>query len=297
MASLRELNELATEALAILGGDTSSRRVRRNIDLMVDKIYQCLRPTVRRMAIKKNMLESYDDIQQHAYIAIHRALGGWDGEISSFSTYVHWQIRAEIRTLELHLFPERRKVSANIDVSMLQLNRRVSGGEDSDANVEIGDFLNLDPASEERTESLADRTVFLSNVERALARMVHQRVAAYEHGGCVNRSPVVGIMRDIHIFIQRNVEEKAANRVAFIHNITRERIRQITDNMKKQFEFHVADMQATQRPADPEVTRRWLLAAAIYRESSGADIRLIQTLRLPSADQMEIPEGMLEAAA
>lgn len=288
MTQLKALDGLASETLAVRASGLGPARLRREEDRLVSRIADVLRPTVRKMMRHKGMLDIQDEVNQHAYIAIHTALSDWDGSISSFSTHVHWKLRAEMRTLELQHFPERRKVCENIDVRMVYLNRPCNDGQ-GDESDELGEVMNLDPEGYRVIEDNVDHQMFIRNIDNALARIAAPRISTYLSSGCSDRAPVATVMRDIHIFIQRMLHEENARVVAACHDITRERIRQITNKIENVFSKNIRDMMQNPRPMTNEEEEAWELALAIYREEAGYDIKLIDRGDVRTAEEIELP--------
>ena len=286
MTQLKALDGLARETLAIRSSGLGPARLRREEDRLVSRISDVLRPTVRKMMRHKGMMDLQDEVGQHAFIAIHTALSDWDGSISSFSTHVHWKLRAEMRTLELQHFPERRKVCENIDVRMVYLNKPCNDGQ-GDESDEIGEVMNLDPEGYRTIEDNVDHGMFIRNIDNALSRIAAPRIAAYLASGCSDRAPVVIVMRDIHIFVQRMLHEENARVVAACHDITRERIRQIANKVEKAFTKNIRDMMQNPRPLTEEEESAWELALSIYREEAGYDLKLVDRGVIRSVDDIE----------
>lgn len=287
MTQLKALDGLARETLAIRSSGLGPARLRREEDRLVSRISDVLRPTVRKMMRHKGMMDLQDEVGQHAFIAIHTALSDWDGSISSFSTHVHWKLRAEMRTLELQHFPERRKVCENIDVRMVYLNKPCNDGQ-GDESDEIGEVMNLDPEGYRMIEDNVDHGMFIRNIDNALSRIAAPRISTYLSTGCSDRAPVVNVMRDIHIFVQRMLHEENARVVAACHAITRERIRQITNKVEKVFTKNIRDMMQNPRPLTEEEEAAWELALAIYREEAGYDLKLVDRGTTRSVEEIEM---------
>lgn len=289
MTQLKALDGLATEALALRNSDLRPARRQREEDLLVYRISEVLKPTVRKMLRNKGMLDILDEGEQHGFIAIHAALNDWDATLSSFSTHVHWKLRAEMRTLELHHFPERRKVCENIDVQMIHLNKTCQEGSESNLD-EIGNVMNLDPEGYLSIEENVDAAMFRRNVEHALSTVAYPRVMAYIAGGFTDKGPVEKVMRDIHIYIQRNLADENANIVASTHAITRERIRQITNKVEKVFEKNIKSLMDSPRLRTPEEDIAWELALSIYNEHANYDIRLLDGVPYVDEDKVSTME-------
>ena len=274
MTQLKALDGLASEALALRASDLRPARRQREEDLLVYRIFEVLKPTVRKMLRNKGMLDIMDEGEQHGFIAIHTALNDWDHSLSSFSTHVHWKLRAEMRSLELHHFPERRKVCENIDVRMIHLNKPCQDNSEGEMD-EIGNVMNLDPVGYLQIEDNVDAAMFRRNIDGALSRIAIPRINSYVSSGFTDQAPVFQVMRDIHIFIQRVLGDENAEAVANSHGITRERIRQITNKIETAFMKNMKDMLQNPRKRTTSEDLSWELALSIYNEQGGHDIRLM----------------------
>jgi len=284
MTQLKALDGLASEALALRASDLRPARRKREEDLLVYRIFEVLKPTVRKMLRNKGMLDIMDEGEQHGFIAIHTALNDWDHSLSSFSTHVHWKLRAEMRSLELHHFPERRKVCENIDVRMIHLNKPCQDNSEGEMD-EIGNVMNLDPNGYLQIEDNVDSAMFRRNIDAALSRIAIPRINTYITGGFVDSGPVFQIMRDIHIFIQRTLGEESADSVAGTHGVTRERIRQITNKIDIAFKKNIKDMLQSPRKRTEDEDISWELAISIYNDQAGYDIRLLDGVPFMDEDR------------
>lgn len=274
MTLMQEMDEIALEALALKESDISPARYRHHESRLTEMLFEKLRGSIRKMKNHKNINRNHsEDADQHARMAIVSALNSWIPSISSFSTHVHWRLRAELRQLELTIYPERRRVSAGIDVRMIELNDITAGSDD------YMTVLNLDPESEERTEFDADMAIYYTKIEQMLARIIYRRIGQYETG-CLNRAAIKNCMRDVHIFKQRMIDSEVANNVGTKHHVSRERIRQINEKMKKEIKKQVESLEADPRPATAEETRRWNLAVAVYYEETESTEKGDTDLRL-----------------
>jgi hypothetical protein len=289
MTQLKALDGLAAEALALRQSDMRPARLRREEDKLVYRISEILKGTMRKMLRNKGMLDILDEGEQHGYIAIHAALGDWNPSLSSFSTHVHWKLRAEMRTLELHHFPERRKVCENINVTMIHLNKSCQEGAEGDKD-EIGNVMNLDPLGYTQIEDNVDSAMFRRNIDGALSRIATPRINAYISSGFTDQGPVYQVMRDIHIFIQRVLGDENAEAVANSHGITRERIRQITNKIEIAFMKNMKDMLQAPRKRTEDEDLAWELALSIYNDRAGHDIRLLDGVPYADSDKDTVSE-------
>lgn len=279
MRTLKELDAIAAKIQDLPNRDLKPARRRREIDCLTWSIFEILNTSIRKQSARKGMLNFEDDVQQHSLIAITQAVETWDADKSSFSTYVHWKLMAEIRTLELHLFPERRALAKDLDIQKTSIDASNAYGED------ILEFTNFNPEAEERVHANAENAILYSRMDEIFALMISDRVTQFEMGGYVNTRPLMNGMRDIHIFIMRELEEICANDVSVMYNLTRERIRQITTNIEAQF-YATGAVEGGPDITDDQA-RQWKLAVSLYKEHSEVDIRLGDRSELLPSSQYE----------
>jgi len=286
MAHLKKLDIIAQEFISLQSSDTGRARKNNEESKMILQISKILTPSIRKMAKNKGLLNLLDDVQQHAYLAINTALKSWDGNMSSFSTYVHWQLRAEMKNLELHHFPERRKVSQNIDVQMLYLNRPCNDEKGSEG-AELGEIMNLDPEGYLHIEDNIALKMQWRNIEFALAKIVIPQVNEYVAAGCVNRKNIVDSMRNIQIYVERTLIEESSCLVSEKHGVSRERVRQVTGLVDKSFCHHIKELMANPRPMTKDEKLAWELALSVYKEEKDHLITISGEINVRPSEQIE----------
>lgn len=286
MAHLKKLDIIAQEFICLQNSDTIRARKRSEEGKLILSISKILSPSIRKMAKNKGMLGILDEVQQHAFLAINTALKSWDGDMSSFSTYVHWQLRAEMKNLELHHFPERRKVSQNIDVQMLYLNRPCNEEKGSEG-AELGEIMNLDPEGYLHIEDNIALKMQRRNIEFALAKIVIPRVNEYVATGCVNRKNIVDSMRNIQVYVERTLIEESSCLVSEKHGVSRERVRQVTKLVEKSFCHHIKELMANPRPMTKDEKLAWELALSVYREEKDHLITISGEITVRPSEEIE----------
>ena len=285
MRTLKELDAIAAKLQDLSAQGLSPARHRRETDRLTWSIYEILQSSIRKQVARKGMKDHVDDVQQHSLIAINSAVATWEPERSSFSTFVHWKLMAELRTLELHLFPARRALAKNLDIKHFSMDEPIFRGDpDGCAYAEIN---NLNPEAEQRVHDNAEKSLLYRRMDEIFARMMSGRVGQFEIGGYVYPRGVLTGMRDIHIFILRELHETCANDVAAMYDLTRERIRQITASVDKLFK----QIGASGKPLDlsENCARQWKLAVALYKEHADIDVRLGDSSALLSSSEYERP--------
>ena len=103
-------------------------------------------PRIRYFTRSYDLADVADDAAQVCAIALHRAAERYDPARARFTTYVNWQLRAELQALRLRLHGDqrsagRRQVTATLSLDALQ--------------AEVADDWLVDPAAEAATEAAA----------------------------------------------------------------------------------------------------------------------------------------------
>lgn len=292
MQSLKKLDEIAQRYVDLADSGLRPARMRREQDRVIEDLYSALRASISKLAKRKGLLTCQEDVEQHSRIAINTALESWNPEASSFSTYVHWKLRAELKTLELHIFPERRALAKDLDIKAFSLDDLSVHTKDEGSQSYL-DIVNFAPELETDVEAGAERLLLFRRLDEVFASIVAPKIEAFERGGYVNIRPVMTAMRNVHIFIQRKLMDQTNNTIAVAHGLTRERVRQITGAIEKTFFTTFEIHGGIDISADDE--RRWFHAAAIYAEQAGQDIRLIKEADLLQSSEYETAAPIGEA--
>lgn len=142
----------------------------------VDRAFACLAalmaPRIRYFTRVYGLAGVAEDAQQVCAIALHRAAEHYDPRRARFTTYVNWQLRAELQALRLRLHGDQRSAGRRRAGATLSLDALVDAGDDA--------WL-ADPAAEAAAEQgaadglaglLADRLVgeWATRRRRALTR-------------------------------------------------------------------------------------------------------------------------------
>jgi hypothetical protein len=214
-----------------LNGDSHGlkpHRLKAERDRLAHEMHRILKPSIRRLTTRKNMTRDLqDDIDQHTFIAICRALTDWNPDIATFSTHVHWKVRAELQTLQHFEFPDRRRLATPQRISFLELDRPYTG--DDGSTYTMADYL-VDETAEDLVESEAKRHVALHTFERVFSHAIARQMQAY----CINQTDQDKIsarrhslMRNRWIYIRRTLGQETYEQIAQEYSVTRERARQI----------------------------------------------------------------------
>lgn len=258
-------------------------RLRAEKDRMAREMQRILKPSIRRLASRKNMpRDIQDEVDQHTFIAICRALSDWNPEIATFSTHVHWKVRAELQTLQHFEFPDRRRLATPQRISFLELDRPYTG--DDGSTYTMADYL-VDETAEDMVESDARRHVAIHTFERVFSHAIARQMQQY----CINKEDQDKIadkrhslMRNRWIYVRRTLGLETYEQIAQEYNITRERARQIImrvdEEMRGQLpRFCKATNQvisATRRPPE-DVHPSWDYMLIDFYMATGEDTRLV----------------------
>lgn len=281
MGTLKVLDGIASKLKELRASDMGPARKRREEDRLVASILETLRLSIVKQARRKGLLEHLDEVMQHSMIAINQSIKTWDADIASFSTHVHWQLRAEMRSLELFLFPQRRTCMKGQDYQTLSFDYVMADEESFYSKIP-------DPVATEATEAEAELHLARRRLETAMAAYLAPRIRSYECFGCVDTTRIINGMRGVHIYILREIEGMDANEIGLIFGISRERVRQIAKAVSADITDRITNPDHARLSHD-DAERFWLLANAIYFEAVAVDIRLIKNQPLQAAVTYERP--------
>jgi RNA polymerase sigma-32 factor len=100
-------------------------------------------PRIRYFTRAYGLADVADDAAQVCAIALHRAAERYDPGRARFTTYINWQLRAELQALRLRLHGDQRSAGRRHVAATLSLDALQDEG--------AGDWL-VDPAAETATE-------------------------------------------------------------------------------------------------------------------------------------------------
>lgn len=189
--AVMDLIEARTALEASPGGRSMS-----TVDRAFARLMTLAAPRIRYFTKRYGLADVAEDAGQACAIAIHRAVERYDPARARFTTYVNWQIRAELQALRLRLHGDQRCAGRRRVIATLSFDMLADKGAD--------EWL-VDPAAEAATEQaaadglaamVADRLVadWASRREKALLRTprgsatparVHAKVS--EEGALIRR--------------------------------------------------------------------------------------------------------------
>ena len=153
---------LEAAVLALIEARTAldtSPRARSRVDRAFGRLAALARPRIRHFTRLYGLSDVADDAEQVCWIALHRAAERYDPARARFTTYVNWQLRAELQTLRLRLVGDQRCAGRRQVQAMLSYEALAEDGidewladPDAEAAVERG-------ASDGLAALLADRLV------------------------------------------------------------------------------------------------------------------------------------------
>jgi len=286
------------QELRTTGKDMKPHRLRSEQSRLMYDMLRILKPSLHRIGARKHMTATLrDEIEQHAAIAITRAIDDWDPAIATFSTYVHWKIMAELQTLQWVEFPDRRKLVLQQPIKFMELDRPIRTGDET-GEMSMVDMLEA-ANGEEDVECVAREYIALHGFERVFSHNIVKQMQAYR----INQTDQqkietkhAGLLRNRWIYICRVIHLETYETIAKRHNITRERIRQvineIDDDLKGQLpricKTTKEVIEAT-RPAPESVHEDWEGMLISFYMETGIDSRLINT-------DVPLPTRPLDAA-
>ena len=282
---MKNLNEMALEYQALIKTPKGNRA---RLNQLIDNITQATYQLCRRVIRAKSIQCEYEELRQVVSIAAANAINDWQPHLASFTTHVFWQVRAELKVLELHVHPERRKVKTFAPLSFMSTNEKLGDPTDAGA-LTLEDIISDESAFDEIEESLLNHQV-LRIIERVashyMAAMWLDRMENHPPSLSFAQEQCLRVMRDYDIFQESVIRNQTNAEIAFEHKISRERVRQIINRFKKAVGDYLkldADDMTPAHPAQTSHHPLWLEMVATYKEAYQRDLRLIdQYMPLPA---------------
>lgn len=203
-------------------------RARAGVDRAFARLASLTAARVRYFTRRYGLSDAAEDAQQACAIALHRAVDHYDPARARFTTFINWQVRAELQSLRLRLHGDPR-CAGRRDSVLVSLDALRDGGADAwlpDPDAEMAaERAAADRLAARTAERLADgwaarrRIALLRGGGKAGAARVDERVAAERalvHRQLTPVEAVVDRLResDRHIVrraladIRRNAERK-----------------------------------------------------------------------------------------
>ena len=179
MSTITDALEAEVAAIrAILQGGEGAMTPRRRAghDRHFARTMQLIAPRVRHFTRAYGLVDHAEDAAQACAIGLHRAIALYDPARARFTTFVNWQLRAELQALRFRLRTDARGWAVRAGASTVSLE--ALGAEEEDWSVEDREAL-------ERTEALAAETM----ARRACGTLLD------EHYGQVRRMAIREVER------------------------------------------------------------------------------------------------------
>ncbi|QAY77283.1 sigma factor [Sphingosinicella sp. BN140058] len=132
-------------------GAKQTARQRLNTDRAFASILKLIAPRIRHFIRQYGLVAHWEDAEQAAAIAVHRAIEAYDPEKAQFTTFVNWQIRGEMQSLRFRLMTDQRSSAKKVEaltVSLQDLGRSQDGEDMAfEATIEDEDALDATEAA------------------------------------------------------------------------------------------------------------------------------------------------------
>ena len=143
-----------------------SARTRASADRAFARLTALAAPRIRYFTRTYGLADVADDAAQVCAIALHRAAERYDPARARFTTYINWQLRAELQALRHRLHGDQRCAGRRHVTAMLSLDALEDKG--------AADWL-VDPAAESETEQGAADGLAGLVAERLVAEWAARR--------------------------------------------------------------------------------------------------------------------------
>jgi RNA polymerase sigma-32 factor len=244
-------------------GMKPTARQRANTDRAFASILKLIAPRIRHFIRQYGLVAHWEDAEQAAAIAVHRAIEAYDPEKAQFTTFVNWQIRGEMQSLRFRLMTDQRSSAKKVEALTISLQdlSRPQDGEDTPFEATIEDEEALDATeagasaylAQSATESLIDEYIAhlrKVGIEQLKKRPRAKRAIANQPGEIRDQIPERRPrFREIDPVELAKLEEKLARNREIVERrvfdagtldelgldtgLTKERVRQITKRAAK----------------------------------------------------------------
>jgi DNA-directed RNA polymerase specialized sigma subunit len=255
-------------------------RQRLNTDRAFASILKLIAPRIRHFTRQYGLVAYWEDAEQAAAIAVHRAIEAYDPEKAQFTTFVNWQIRGEMQSLRFRLMTDQRSSAKKVEaftVSLQDLGRS-HDGEDLpfESTIEDEDALGATEAAasaylaQGATSALIDDYIDhlrQVGIEQLKKRPRAKKAIAEQPAGIKDQLPVrrprfreidpvelarleEKLVRNREIVERRVFEAGTLDALALDTDLTKERVRQITKRAARTMGELVASSSKFQVMAD-----------------------------------------------
>lgn len=156
-------------------GVRPTARQRMETDKVFSAILRLIAPRIRHFIKQYGLTAHWEDAEQVAAIAVHRAIEAYDPEKAQFTTFVNWQIRGEMQGLRFRLMTDQRSSARKVEATTISLDGLVHLSDGESVGI---DALIEDPDALGQVEAGASNYLARSAMEALATQYVrHQRQA------------------------------------------------------------------------------------------------------------------------
>lgn len=143
-------------------------RARAKVDRAFARLASLAAPRIRYFTRAYGLTDVAEDAEQVCWVALYRAAERYDPARARFTTYVNWQLRAELQALRLRLHGDQRCAGRRQVQAILSYEALADEG--------VDEWL-TDPAAEEATEQAASDELASLVADRLVADWSSRRQA------------------------------------------------------------------------------------------------------------------------
>lgn len=243
-----------------------SARQRANTNRAYGAILKLIAPRIRHFTRQYGLTTHWEDAEQACAIAVHRSIETYDPAKAQFTTLVNWQIRGELQSLRFRLMTDQRSSARKVGAVTVPLDARVAmaDGDEFDAASLIEDENALERVEAHASDYLADAAAqslvdaYVAHLRslgiEKLKKNARARKAPRRESTCANpgeatvRAPALRgvdaediaqlegtLQRNRQIVTRRLFENASLDELCTDHDLTKERVRQITKKATRIF--------------------------------------------------------------
>lgn len=156
-------------------------RARMRADRAFARLAALAAPCIRYFTRRYGLADVAEDAAQVCAIALHRAAERYDPARARFTTYVNWQLRAELQALHLRLHGDRRSAGRRHVTATMSLDALQAEGADD---------WPVDPAAEAATEAAARDSLAALVADRLVGEWASRRRATLSRAARADKDRV-----------------------------------------------------------------------------------------------------------
>lgn len=171
-------------------------RARARVDHCFARLAALAAPRIRYFIRSYSLADVAEDAEQACAIALHRASEHYDPARARFTTYVNWQIRAELQALRLRLHGDQRRAGRGQVTAMLSL--------DALAGEAVDRWL-ADPEAERAAEQAASDSLAARAADRLAGDWAARRRVALLRGARVDNARIAARVEAEHALVRHHL--------------------------------------------------------------------------------------------